>query len=317
MGKQIESAQKRMEGSNFDTRKNVKKYDDVLNAQRDVVYENRNKILQYFADAKELLKDDQYKDADLESIKLRDFVLRRIVKETEVIVDEFIVSNKIPRVNTRKILEAVSEIVPERLFKKVLEKGLKTTEETFIELLQKNDKPEHYKEQLREIVEHAYEEQEEEIGFGLMREIEKQVSLDAYDYNWMSHLETMEDLNHSVNMRSYGQRDPLVEYKNEGFNIFVSMMMNIDSSIARRILKLSIAPGDLLYEQTPGESENNTAKIKGSGAPVDPKQFISTREVLTSSKESKQSKKKQRKEEQRRKQQEAVMSRMPKKFKNK
>lgn len=310
MGRQIETAQKRMEGNNFDIRKNLKKFDDVLNAQRDVVYNNRQKILRYFNDAISLLEDNIYKEADLNSIPLRKFILKRLYKETDLIVDQFVSSNKISKSNSTKVFEALEEVIPEKLLKQVLENHLHTTRETFLSQLKQTDKPESYKEKFKELVDAAYDIQENDFGYEVMRNIEKQIALDAYDFNWMSQLETMEDLSHSVNMRSFAQKDPVVEYKNEGFDLFVNSMTDIDSSIARRILKVSIVPND---DVMTGPSNQN--QIDG---PSSQRQIVAhnpTNPQKLNAIEDKMAKKKQRKENKKKIQEEKVSARIPKRFK--
>jgi len=153
----IESAQSKIEGMNFDLRKHILEYDDVMNKHREVIYKKRREIL------------EKAQNANLKS----------------------------------QILEMV--------------KKAGYTEED-------------------------YQKKEKEVGEENMRQIEKIISLRTLDMLWMEHLESMEHLRDSVRLRAYGQRDPLVEYKNEGHKMFRQLLSMLESNIAQTIFKVSLVP---------------------------------------------------------------------------
>lgn len=88
------------------------------------------------------------------------------------------------------------------------------------------------------MVEHLYEDREKQVGSDLMRQIEKAAYLSSIDQLWMDHLDNLDDLREGIGLRGYGQRDPLVEFKNEAFNLFDRLMLDIDGHLARRVFRI-------------------------------------------------------------------------------
>ncbi len=188
----IENSQTKIEGMNFDLRKHLLDYDDVLNKHREVIYKKR----------KEILEKAQ----------------GEIQGETRPRPSSGEVGSRPARVS--KLRDWVLEMV----------------------------KNQGYSEQ-------DYEKKEKEIGEENMRKVEKVISLRTLDFLWMDHLENMEYLRDSVRLRAYGQRDPLVEYKNEGHKMFRRLLSALESGIAKTIFNVSLTQQPSTVSPAPSFSQ--------------------------------------------------------------
>ena len=205
VSKAIESAQGKIEGHNFDIRNHVLEYDDVMNKQREAIYSKRKEIL-----TKKNVKSE---------------VLEMIDNEIKKIVN-FHTQNE--PWNYKEISEIAKSIfqAPDDLEQKLKEfKNQEQISDYLIELTQE-----------------AYQKKEKEVENGNMRKIEKFVLLRSVDSLWMDHLDSMDHLRDSVRLRAYGQKDPLVEYKNEGIKMFQRLLDSIQSTVVNTIYKVSLAP---------------------------------------------------------------------------
>ncbi|MGP1381011.1 MAG: preprotein translocase subunit SecA [Dialister pneumosintes] len=194
----IRKAQQRVENRNFETRKYVLEYDDVMNQQRHVLYEQRRRIL--------------------DGNEMKEQILR--------MVDDL-------------IIKAMSIYADEKLYPeewdfagliKYCEKYFLAPNEILLETIE-NLSREDIEELLIKSAHDTYESREKSIGAELMRELEKAVMLKVVDAKWMEHLDNMEMLKEGINLRSYGQRNPLVEYKMEAFDMFEAMEQTIVETI--------------------------------------------------------------------------------------
>ncbi len=213
VSKAIEGAQKKVEGHNFDIRKHTVQYDDVMNQQRQIIYGVRRNVLDVIAGK--------------EGKTLKNEFQEKIAAEVEAIVDDYTTEDGI---EYEKILEDFSTIIN---FDEASRKQL---------LNQVSDlkDPIQLKEFLVKLSAQLYDEKEKTVGADLMRQMESFVYLNTIDSFWMEHLDTMDDLRSGIGLRGYAQRDPLIEYKKEGFELFEKMIAEIDSEIARRIYKVSM-----------------------------------------------------------------------------
>ncbi len=203
----IEHAQKKVEARNFDIRKNVLEYDDVMNQQREVIYSQRRKVLNG-----EDLKDNiiYMIDAIIDS-QMNQYANEKLYPE-QWSLDEL-------------IADAESIYCPK--------------DELDAEELMDLSRDE-LRETLHDIAVDAYEQREEMLGEEVMRELEKVVMLRVVDNKWMEHLDHMDMLREGIGLRSYGQKNPIVEYKIEGFNMFEEMINSIQTTIARMIFQVQI-----------------------------------------------------------------------------
>lgn len=227
IAKTIEMAQSRVEGFNFDTRKNVVQYDNVINRHRRVVYGIRRKILE---------GDDIKSEINrLISEKARDLVLLP-AKLNPDFIDSF--KNLYPNFDLGQI-ETISKTIKEK-------ERLKLAQE---------------------LINQAYNTKEKELGSLVMRKIEREVYLQVLDTLWMQHLENMQYLREGIYWRSVGQRDPLVEYRSESQKLFNGLQINLRDEVLGLMLALTkqqISPS-LLDEkyQTELTTAASTAVSKG------------------------------------------------------
>ena len=203
----IERAQKKVEARNFDIRKHVLEYDDVMNQQREVIYAERRKILRG-----EDLKENIF------------FMLDKII-ESEM--DQYANAKLYPEEWTLDgLIEDAEKIyAPEGKLKK---------EE--LEAMSRDE----LEETLRKTARDAYAAREQLFGEENMRELEKVVMLRVVDNHWMEHLDRMDMRREGINLRAYGQRNPLVEYKIEALDMFEAMEAAIQTDIAKLMYRVSI-----------------------------------------------------------------------------
>lgn len=218
VSKSIESAQQKIEGFNFDTRKHVLEYDDVMNKQRGAIYTLRRSILS---------------GADKEGEKP---VRERIMEMTDEEVSRLVLMHGqgLPSEwQTDTLAGIFSEVSG-------LSKDFFLLK--FKEITESNGADEAMREEMSififEALEKVYKEKVENIGDEQMKNLEKVYALQAIDGLWMDHLDTMDHLRDSVRLRAYGQRDPLVEYKNEAVRLFRDLQNTIKSAIVAAVFRI-------------------------------------------------------------------------------
>lgn len=212
----IESAQKKVEGNNFDIRKHVLKYDDVMNQQRAVMYKQRRELL----DREDL--SDTVKD-----------MVEDLIKDT---VDTYCPEDTIPEDwDLQGLLDYA-----ERHF---LSHG-----KTNLEELNRRADREELRDYVLDLAMQEYAEREQQLG-AFMREFEKVVLLRTVDSKWMDHIDAMDQLRQGIHLRAYGQRDPLVEYKFEGYEMFEEMIHSIREEVVLYIFKANIAVEEQASQQ--------------------------------------------------------------------
>lgn len=202
----VESAQKRVEGNNFDVRKVVLQYDDVMNQQREIIYKQRREIL--------------------ESEDIKQIVLDMIKPVIERVVDAHC-GDDIPE---NWELQEVADYVNSKL----LDEGAVTRDELW------GKEKEEITEHLFERVLQKYKEREQSIGEELVREFEKVIVLRSVDSKWMDHIDAMDQLRQGIHLRAYGGTDPLREYQFEGFEMFHAMIAAIQEEVSTYIMKAHI-----------------------------------------------------------------------------
>jgi preprotein translocase subunit SecA len=203
----IESAQRRVEGKNFDIRKHVLQYDDVMNKQREVIYAQRKQVLN--------------------GENLKDSFIKMIESVVDSIINVYCSESPHPDFWDWEGMTSYFEDI--FLNRGVLDEIRQNLEELTAEDL---------KEKILTEVLKAYEGKEQEFGSELMRELERVVLLRVVDEKWMDHIDAMDQLRYGIGLRAYGQRDPVVEYKFEGFEMFEEMVKNIQEDALRMLLRL-------------------------------------------------------------------------------
>ena len=222
--KSIENAQKKVEARNFSIRKHVLEYDDVMNQQREVIYSQRHKILH-----QENLKD----------------TIKEMVDET---VERTMTMYAPPEVysedwDLQALINYAEDFYAPR--------GLLT-----IDYLQ-NLSREELAEYLQKVADDNYQAREDAIGPELMRELENLVMLKVVDNHWMEHLDAMDMLREGVGLRAYGQKDPLVEYKFEAYDMFEAMMEAIKEDVVRYIYRVNVITQPQVEDPLENASTNN------------------------------------------------------------
>ncbi|MBA2871336.1 preprotein translocase subunit SecA [Anoxybacillus calidus] len=207
VSKAVESAQKRVEGNNFDARKQLLQYDDVLREQREIIYRQRFQVL------------------DAENI--RDIVEKMIQSVIERVVNAHTPKEELPEDwDLKGIIDYVNA--------NLLDEGDVTLNDL------RGKEPEEMIELIWEKVKERYDEKERQIAPEQMREFERVVVLRAVDMKWMDHIDAMEQLRQGIHLRAYGQIDPLREYQMEGYEMFENMIASIEEEVAKYIMKAEI-----------------------------------------------------------------------------
>jgi len=219
----VESAQKRVEGNNFDSRKQLLQYDDVLRQQREIIYTQRNEVLtsdNLRSIVEKMIKSSLERNVgahapdheDQEAWNLQaivDYANGNLLHEGELEVSD--------------IRGKDSEDIVEIIYAKVL----------------KN-----------------YDEKEEKLSSEQMREFEKVIVLRAVDSKWIDHIDAMDQLRQGIHLRAYGQIDPLREYQSEGFAMFEDMIVSIEEDVAKYVMKAEIRNNLEREEVMKGEAVN-------------------------------------------------------------
>jgi len=214
VSKAIEQAQVKVEGFNFDMRKRVVEYDDVMNKQRGIIYERRQEIL---------------KAADQANGELKKEIQEKMIGDVDNLVALYTPEGLV-EVEYDQIVNGFCEILP-------LDGNSQGRLRTQLKEL-KN--PEKVKEILGKLAMDAYQAREKQVGSEMMRQIERFVYLRTIDRLWVDHLDAMDDLREGVSLRGYGQKDPLIEYKKEAFTSFERLLGSVDHDIIRQIFRVQI-----------------------------------------------------------------------------
>jgi preprotein translocase subunit SecA len=193
----IETAQKNVESMHYAARKNVLQYDDVMNEQRKIIYSQRRQVL--------------------DGMDLKDEIIKMIENTVDSTVDSYFgIHNK---------TENVDEFL----------NYLRTALDIEYDL-EKDKSPEKLKEEITKLVLEKYKQKEEEIGTETLRELERIILLRTVDAKWMDHLDTMDQLKEAVVLEAYAQKDPVVEFKYESYDVFNAMTADISETVVRTIL---------------------------------------------------------------------------------
>ena len=198
----VENAQKKVEGRNFSIRKNVLKYDDVMNAQREIIYKQRRQVL------------------DGENI--HDSIVNMIEAVADSIVGMFIEGEE-QQLNVESLNTEIINIFGIDMLDYIKEN--------------KNDISK-ISEELKKKAMEIYAQKEEEIGSDQMRELERVVMLKVVDEKWMNHIDSMDELKNGIGLRAYGQKDPVVQYRLEGFDMFDEMISDIKVDVTKILMHI-------------------------------------------------------------------------------
>ena len=245
ISKSIESAQKKVEGHNFDIRKHLVEYDDVMNKQREVIYKKRRDILS--------------------GESLRQEVLDLIIEDITHIVD---MHTQVPSENDQKeIIESIKAVIPVPYSPADLNESIALLYSDYRGLLS----------YCIETIEKAYAKKESEQA-ETIRQLEKILYLRVIDTLWIHHLTEIDYLRQGIGLRGYGQRDPLVEYKFEAHQLFNRLLTRIEDEVVNSIFKVSIAP-TIEQKRKIEEIKENSSIFENNNDPGESKPIVSTKKI--------------------------------------
>ncbi len=206
--KVIETAQKRVEAHNFDIRKQLLEFDNVMNRQREVIYDERRGVLEG-GNLKEHIED-----------MIEEVVAERVgfYASSEAHPEDW---------NLKGLYESIKRIF-----------GITLPREEISPHISSND----LKVNILKALRRAYEEKEQSLGHDVMCQLEEIVMLQVIDSKWKEHLLAMDHLREGIHLRAYGQRDPIIEYQHEGFELFQEMILSIKEAIVEYMFKAQVAP---------------------------------------------------------------------------
>ncbi|OLC20125.1 MAG: preprotein translocase subunit SecA [Chloroflexi bacterium 13_1_40CM_68_21] len=230
----ITQAQIKVEGRNFDIRKRALEFDDVLNNQRNQIYNDRRKIL--------------------EKGNVRETILDFLQQEAASMVDAEAPSPDPEEWDLEKLVAALAPMLnrPD------------LTAASFSEVRNQDE----LRERVAEIIDETYEAREKELGEELARVVERWVLLRTIDTHWIEHLTAMEELREGIYLRGYGQQDPLVAYKREAHAFYEEMSARIATGVAQTILRVTVRTAEQAEQAEqapPGETQHRTQTGPGGG----------------------------------------------------
>lgn len=233
--KSIETAQRQVESQNFEIRKHVLEYDDVMNLQREFIYDQRAKCLS--------------------GVGLHEQVLDIIEDMVSALVDNFTEKNTYPENwQLDELFTYASQLFP--LSWGVSDLDLNTLAQ------------EELRERLLSSARDLYSKREEQLGAEVIRELEKMVMLQVIDSKWRDHLAEMDYLQEGIGLRAIGQKDPLIEYKNEAYRLFQDMMESIKEDFVKYIFHVQVVQEEVARPRLRAVSGGNEAAVSSGPAPT-------------------------------------------------
>jgi preprotein translocase subunit SecA len=227
----VENAQRQIEELNFERRKNVLKYDDVMNAQREAIYKERRRIL--------------------EGQDFREQALEMVDEVVSGVVETYCPTGVFPEDwDLDALLSALNEIYPTQTTKDDIEGVVE---------------PAQLQERFIDEAVAAYEAKEEAVTREVMRELERVVLLNMTDTKWREHLYEMDYLQEGIHLRSYAQKDPLTEYQREAFDMFEELSQSIRSDFVRYIFRVEFVPAAAQQQAKPQRLQDNRAEVESQG----------------------------------------------------
>ncbi|MGN1270182.1 MAG: preprotein translocase subunit SecA [Clostridia bacterium] len=216
----VENAQKKVEGRNFSIRKNVLSYDDVMNVQRGIIYDERRKVLN--------------------GENLKEHITKMMYSLAEQTVNEYL--SDADNMNIEGFAQDIKEIY-----------GISDLDSLHKDKIKIND----VTEELETKINNIYEEKEKIIGETNMRELERVIMLKIVDERWMDHIDAMDELKDGIGLQAYGQKDPVVQYRIEGFDMFEQMNLDIQTDVVKFLMNARKREGEV--------QRTSSIKITGEG----------------------------------------------------
>jgi len=230
LSRALESAQKKVEGHNFDIRKHLLEYDDVINKHREAIYRRRKRVLK-----SQSLKDEMI---EMLSLEIADLVHAHVSVDTGIISEE----------GLKEIKNGLRSIFPQGFI-----------------LPELPENPEKLVDTIAHLVSEEYEKKEQSSGEKNMRLLEKAVYLRVIDTWWIEHLEAIDSLKEGIGLRGYGQRDPLVEFKREAYSLYERLIAGIEGDVSKTIFKVQLVRQEQPKNVTPVTEGKKYHEEAGSG----------------------------------------------------
>ena len=239
----VENAQKKVEGRNFSIRKNVLSYDDVMNIQRGIIYNERRKVL--------------------DGEDLKEHITKMMNSLADDTVNEYL--SNAENMNIEGFEQEIKEIY-----------GIFDLDNLHKDRIKTHD----VAEELKDKIHIAYNAKEKEIGEQQLRELERIVMLKIVDDRWMDHIDAMDELKDGIGLQAYGQKDPVVQYRIEGFDMFEQMNLDIQTDVVKFLMNARKREVDVQRTSSikiTGEGVNNTVsnglgkKVPRTSSPNEPK----------------------------------------------
>ncbi|MCM1358900.1 MAG: SEC-C metal-binding domain-containing protein [Prevotella sp.] len=225
----IESSQKKVEGNNFSIRKNVLNYDDVMNTQREIIYKQRSQVL----DGEDLHESIMKMMEELIYSTVNTYLADDERNDWNMVgLKEFFLGWLIGQEDLTFTDEELATVTKQDIITALNTKAIE-----------------------------IYQAKEEEYGTEIMRELERVILLKVVDTKWMAHIDDMEELKKGINLRSYGQKNPVIEYRYEGFEMFDAMVESIREDTIRMLLTVK-----LQKNQTPQREQVAKPDAPNAGA---------------------------------------------------
>ena len=238
VSKSIENAQKKVEGHNFDIRKHILEYDDVMNKQREIIYAHRAGVLGGGS-----IQDD----AEDWLVDVVDALINTYCPE-----EAYAEAWDLAGLREAALAQFGTEVLATEDMSEMGRDGLRN------ELL----------EHVQQLFRHRQAEREEQIGPELRSQLERSLVLQVIDHHWKDHLLGMDQLRDGIGLRGYGQKDPLAEYKREGFDMFAAMMDRIKSDSLERLFKVQVVKGERPPIEDDADLPPQMTFNRGDGAPA-------------------------------------------------
>ena len=222
----VENAQKRVEAHNFDIRKHVLQYDDVINTQREVIYRERRKILEGADISNAIIEILEYYLENSAYTHINPETPQESWLEESIPTLYKVITSEIPQINSALNIEDLKNI-------------------SFEEII----------ESLKNLARKIYEIKSNEIGPENIKEVERQIMLHVIDKKWVEHLHNMDALRDGIHLRGYGQKDPLMEYKKEAFDMFEQLLLDVKRDAVILLMHAQIDSSEDEFEEEQEEVE--------------------------------------------------------------
>ena len=237
LSKSIESAQKKVEGKNFGIRKYVLQYDNVMNRQREIIYDQRRMVL--------------------DGEDLKEYIHSMTSEMIDAIIDSVVLESKFPSEwNLEKAWEELSRITG------AFSGRISYTEDEQAELDEYT-----LRDDVKAVFRKLYDEKEAEIGAEQMREVERMIMLRVVDNRWMDHIDAMEQLKNGIGLRAIGQQDPAQAYAKEGFDMFDEMIADIREETVKFCFNVTVTTRTERRRSTSGTASKEEYRDETSGGP--------------------------------------------------